>query len=380
MATDAFLLSDTRLIAAPSEGGRRRVSRRSRAARGGCAGEHRRGLRLGLSRRRRQLRRRAAGRGRATVLHRYDLPERGHDAVFGPDGRTLVVFARRPGTFAAVIDMRSESEPLVHPRAGRPALLRPWLFFADGRLLYSTENDFDNARGVIGIYDATDGFRRIGEFFSGGIGPHDMTVLPDGRTMLIANGGLETHPDYGRTVLNVATMKPNLAFIDLADYSVLSVGARADAGPAQAVDPPSRHDGGRHDMVRGAEPGRYPRAAAAGRIDLARRRYPAARPARGRSQADARLYRLGGLNDASRLGVFTSPQGNVAFEVACATGAACAQSRRPADVCGAADRGQGFCCRAAWACSTDRQTTTCPGTITSSAAFRASSRSVPRTS
>jgi hypothetical protein len=65
-----------------------------------------------------------------SVLHRYDLPERGHDAVFSPNGETLVVFARRPGTFAAAIDMRKQGEPLVIPRAGGPALLRPWLFLA----------------------------------------------------------------------------------------------------------------------------------------------------------------------------------------------------------------------------------------------------------
>ena len=276
----------------------------------------------------------------ATVLHRYDLPERGHDAVFGPDGRTLVVFARRPGTFAAVIDMRGEDEPLiVHAPEGRH-YYGHGCFSPDGKLLFSTENDYDNARGVIGVYDATDGFRRIGEFFSGGIGPHDMTVLPDGRTMLIANGGLETHPDYGRAVLNVATMKPNLAFIDLADYSVLSVGeltpdlhklsirhlAMAEDGTTWFG---AQNQGDIHEAL--------PLAGSIspdGDIRLLDLPEDELRSMRGYIGSVAYNGRSGSV-------LFTSPQGNVAVEVACDTGAIRNRMDLP-DICGAVDRGPGY--------------------------------------
>ncbi|MEO1693733.1 MAG: DUF1513 domain-containing protein, partial [Pseudomonadota bacterium] len=61
-----------------------------------------------------------------------------------------------------------------------------------------------------------DGFARIGEFATQGIGPHDIALMPDGQTLLVANGGIETHPDIGagRTKLNLGTMAPNLAYID----------------------------------------------------------------------------------------------------------------------------------------------------------------------
>ena len=39
--------------------------------------------------------------------------------------------------------------------------------------------------------------------------------MPDGRTLAIANGGIETHPEYGREMLNIPTMDPSLAFVDL---------------------------------------------------------------------------------------------------------------------------------------------------------------------
>ena len=68
--------------------------------------------------------------------------------------------------------------------------------------------------GMIGVYDATAGFRRIGEFATHGMDAHEMLLLDDGRTLAIANGGIETHPDFGRAKLNIATMKPSFVFID----------------------------------------------------------------------------------------------------------------------------------------------------------------------
>ena len=53
-------------------------------------------------------------------------------------------------------------------------------FSADGRLLYATENDYERARGMIGVRDATDGYRQIGEFPAHGMEPHDIALL-DGR-------------------------------------------------------------------------------------------------------------------------------------------------------------------------------------------------------
>jgi hypothetical protein len=44
--------------------------------------------------------------------------------------------------------------------------------------------------------------------------PHEVLLMPDGRTLAIANGGIETHPDFGRAKLNLSTMKPSLVFIN----------------------------------------------------------------------------------------------------------------------------------------------------------------------
>ncbi len=145
---------------------------------------------------------------------RIPLPGRGHGFAWDPRSRLGLLFARRPGTWCLVF------------RPDQPAALS-WLesppgrhfyghgcFSPDGTLLYTSENDYETAAGVIGIYDAQDDFRRLGELASGGVGPHDLCFLPEGKGLLIANGGIETHPDYGRAKLNLPEMRSSLTIID----------------------------------------------------------------------------------------------------------------------------------------------------------------------
>lgn len=149
-----------------------------------------------------------------TLISSVDLPDRGHDLTFSPTTGQAVVFARQPGTFAVVFDPTGAVAPQTIASIEGRHFFGHGAFSPDGKLLYATENDFENARGVIGIYDVAGGFRRIGEFDTFGTGPHEMLLMPDGETFVIANGGIETHPDYGRAELNIETMDPSVAFVD----------------------------------------------------------------------------------------------------------------------------------------------------------------------
>ena len=148
------------------------------------------------------------------IVFSADLPERGHDVTFDPVSRQAVVFARRPGSFAVVFDHTKRKQPLTIASVEGRHFFGHGVFSPDGRLLYATENDYENAAGMIGVYDATDSFRRVGEFPTYGMDPHELLLMPDGRTLAIANGGIETHPDFGRAKLNLSTMKPSLVFVD----------------------------------------------------------------------------------------------------------------------------------------------------------------------
>ncbi|WP_075217847.1 DUF1513 domain-containing protein [Mongoliimonas terrestris] len=151
------------------------------------------------------------------------LPDRGHDVAYNPKNRLCVAFARRPGTFAVVFDVDSNAEPIVLASAPGRHFYGHGVFSADGSLLYTTENDFTSGHGVVGLYDVRNGFRRLGEMPAGGVGSHELVFLPDGRTLAVANGGLDTHPDFGRVDLNVADMAPSLTLIDVRDQRVLDV-------------------------------------------------------------------------------------------------------------------------------------------------------------
>jgi hypothetical protein len=151
---------------------------------------------------------------RGELLHALGLPDRGHDVAFDPVSRRSVAFARRPGTFAVVFDHTGRAPPVTLPSRPGRHFFGHGVFSPNGRLLYATENDFEAAEGLIGVYDATDGFARIGEFATHGMDPHELLLMPDGRTLAVANGGIETHPDFGRAKLNLATMQPSLVFLD----------------------------------------------------------------------------------------------------------------------------------------------------------------------
>ncbi|OXT01596.1 hypothetical protein B7H23_01065 [Notoacmeibacter marinus] len=154
------------------------------------------------------------------LLRRISLPGRGHDVTADSSGDHIVAFARRPGTFALALDRRKSREPQVFHCPPNRHFYGHGLFIDRDRLLVATENDYEKGRGVLGLYDAMNGFRRIDEWSSHGVGPHDLALSPDGRSLIVANGGMETHPDFGRQILNLALMEPSLVFLDAADGSL----------------------------------------------------------------------------------------------------------------------------------------------------------------
>ncbi len=149
------------------------------------------------------------------------LPGRGHDIALCPDGSEWVVFARRPSRFGVAVPVDGGEPAWFSSNADRH-FFGHGVFSADGRLLYTTENDYEGGQGVMGIRDAGAGYRQIGEFQSYGVGPHDLAFLSDG-TLVIANGGIRTHPDRKREVLNLARMRPALVYVDSGSGDLLEI-------------------------------------------------------------------------------------------------------------------------------------------------------------
>lgn len=147
----------------------------------------------------------------AQSLFRVALPARGHAACAHPQRPEAVAFARRPGTYALVIDcVRGGVLARLAPPDGRQ-FNGHGVFSADGALLMTSEVVAEGSAGRVGLWAADEGYRRVGEWNTGGIGPHDIRRLSDGR-LVVANGGIETDPQ-DRRKLNLGRMRPNIAVL-----------------------------------------------------------------------------------------------------------------------------------------------------------------------
>ena len=258
--------------------------------------------------------------------------------------RSAVAFARRPGVFALVIDCALGAS--VRARLNAPPgrhFYGHGAFDADGARLYTCENDFEAGEGRIGVWDAQDGFRRAAEFPSGGVGPHELLFDRANQRLIVANGGVQTHPDSGRAKLNLPVMRPNLAYLDPETGAALDIIEAPEPLRRNSI----RHLSLRADGMAGialqwqgdlSEPVPL----------LAAHRFgaPALTFLAAPEPEQLRLQGYGGSvafsGDGALLGV-TSPRGGRAHVYDVASGAFLGAAALP-DVCGLAGRGDGLLC------------------------------------
>ena len=135
------------------------------------------------------------------LLWSMALPDRAHAPVVHPTHTVVGAVARRPGfymdffnplTGAKVQRIEPTSEHHFYGHA---------VFTDDGKRLITQENHYPTGAGKIVIRSWPDG-QIVQAFSSGGIGPHE-SVLLNKNTLVIANGGLKTHPDNDREILNL---------------------------------------------------------------------------------------------------------------------------------------------------------------------------------
>jgi hypothetical protein len=152
----------------------------------------------------------------ATPDARLALPGRAHAIAMHPDAKECVAVARRPGRFGIAVDLeRFERSGTFEATDGRH-FFGHGVFADEGRLFLTTENDYEAGQGVVGLRDATRGYRSIGEWRSGGVGPHDLALSADGAFVFVANGGIDMRPDTGRAKLNEGLITSSIARVAIA--------------------------------------------------------------------------------------------------------------------------------------------------------------------
>ena len=194
------------------------------------------------------------------IRHDVPLPGRGHGFAVQPSTGHVVVFARRPGDWALVLDPATGTVRGRLAATGGRHFYGHGAFSPDGALLYTSENRFEDGSGVIGVWDAASHWRRVREWSSHGVGPHEIRVLGAGARLAVANGGVRTHPDTGRAKLNLESMVSSLAVLDTADGRLVcsaSFGTRLrqlsirhlDVSRNCGIVVAMQHEGSRRDRV-----------------------------------------------------------------------------------------------------------------------------------
>lgn len=161
----------------------------------------------------------APGEQEAAVLH---SGFRGHDLAQNPARpEQVVMFGRRPGRSALVLDaLRLTRVRTFEPARGH-SMMGHGFFSPDGARLYTTEADDVSGDGALVVRETND-WRVLERIATEGIGPHQAALMPDGTTAVIANGGILTRPESGREKLNLDTMRSTLTYLDLDRGRVLA--------------------------------------------------------------------------------------------------------------------------------------------------------------
>lgn len=166
---------------------------------------------------------------RLEVSRAIDLPTRAHGLAVEADGSVLVA-ARRPGDWLLrwhpvrgtaqwqwVDDDRRLNGHVLHPpQEPRGATDTLW----------TTETDQADATGLIGVRDVATLDKRA-EWRTHGMDPHALLVLPErvgsvpAGSLLVANGGIPTQSETGRSHRDLARMDPSLVALEPRDGRLL---------------------------------------------------------------------------------------------------------------------------------------------------------------
>ena len=150
------------------------------------------------------------------------VAERCHDVVPHPFLPLALFVGRRPSRESYLLDTRDGRLLQTLYSSSDRHFQGHAVFHRDGEYLYSTENDTaEPGRGVIGVYRLEQNLlQHAGELSSHGVGPHQLLWMPDGETLVIANGGIRTEAE-SRVEMNLDAMDASLVLLSR-DGSLLS--------------------------------------------------------------------------------------------------------------------------------------------------------------
>ena len=163
-------------------------------------------------------------------LFATQVAERCHDICMHPFLPLAVFVGRRPSIESYLVDLQNGQLLQTFTTPSNRHFQGHAVFDPRGERLYSTENDTDEpGRGVIGVWqlNSSQRLQRDTELSSHGVGPHQLLWMPDGETLVVANGGIRTESG-SREELNLDAMEPSLVLMS-SDGECLSKELLADS-------------------------------------------------------------------------------------------------------------------------------------------------------
>ena len=144
---------------------------------------------------------------------RFDLSiaGRGHAFAVHPRRPEAVLFSRRPGQVALVIDLAHGRIRATIEHARDRLFAGHGVYTGDGALLFATEETGRTAAGR-GLVRPGPGLSARGRVSHARDRPARDDVLRDGRTLVVANGGYVTSPDAPGVKIDRDRMRPSLAW------------------------------------------------------------------------------------------------------------------------------------------------------------------------
>jgi len=148
----------------------------------------------------------------------FPLPARAHAPVLMREAGAVILVGRRPGTFAAVLDLEAPEAParIFHPIAGHRFVGHAAV---NGEALFTTEMDELTGDGAAVLRNARSFAPRAR--FAAGIEPHDVLFARGGEVLVVAIGGIARAADVKGPAINAGRIESAILELDPRSGAVL---------------------------------------------------------------------------------------------------------------------------------------------------------------
>jgi len=144
------------------------------------------------------------------IVHTLAIPTRAHGLLPLADG-SLIAVARRPGDWLLRWWPGSKQKPLWHWTDGSRSFNGHAI--ARGSHIYTTETDTDSETSLIACRNTQTLETEI-EWPTHGIDAHELIWNKDASSLIVANGGVPTAPETGRSKRDLHRMQSTLVRLD----------------------------------------------------------------------------------------------------------------------------------------------------------------------